>query len=585
MVRIAPEIILALSLWLAFAADLRAETTWMTAAELEAATGEKLAPVAGPKGRAEWAGELVTVEVETLDSGPRRTGRGKVLVAWVRDQTSDACHQIRSVDAGETEIFTEESSGLRPCQSASPDSRPSETLPSPAEILCQRFEASGSSDSEFDRSLTELGETWQAAIKSYQELEEKADPEGGEPPPGLAVSRAELSDPQKLRQIMASLRLSTGLPAEGIAAMPLGDPQLMKIMESLSAGVPAEGAEPMPPPDLQMLTTMMEGLGLSGQATGESGSVPPGAPVPDVLAKMMQDPAVQESLSQMLLQDMPTGDLLFNQTDQLLAPYLDLLVEKIEAYEARTQIAGELDPEVFGQAEEHYRRGVDLTVAGDCLGAIRSFGEAQRLYRELGQDLGQVRTLSFKIGCCLKRRNILGYFSATLELLRLSESLRPLNPSLAAHDRREAGDFEGARQLYRELVEEHQRQGNAAGAARATIDLGVAHIDLGEYKKAKRLLREGLAVLAELTDGERARSEAVAHHSLGNLALATGRFRDATGSYCTALGGWRQLAEPVPESVTLKGLGLALGNLGHRDAARAMFLEHRHLRRSLRISE
>ncbi len=114
---------------LASSAAARADVTWMTASEFEAATGKQFATVTSTRDQGEWAGELVAVEVEDAGGKPQWTGRGRVQVTWTSDRTSHQCFQIHPVDRRELEDFRGPSQNLQRCDGSPGGRRPGGAAP------------------------------------------------------------------------------------------------------------------------------------------------------------------------------------------------------------------------------------------------------------------------------------------------------------------------------------------------------------------------------------------------------------------------------------------------------------------------
>ncbi len=167
--------------------------------------------------------------------------------------------------------------------------------------------------------------------------------------------------------------------------------------------------------------------------------------------------------------------------------------------------------------------------------AVGCFEEALAIYREIGDQQGQVRAANNVAQACLRLR-------------RFPEALQAARRSLAVQQ--QAGD--------------RYSEGIALG------NLGDACRELGRFDEAIDRLEQALVIFRELGDQH---SEADSLSDLGDVYLTMGRLGDALSCLRASLAIWRANGERHGQAATLSRLGLAQKRAGRPKEARELLSE------------
>jgi tetratricopeptide (TPR) repeat protein len=238
---------------------------------------------------------------------------------------------------------------------------------------------------------------------------------------------------------------------------------------------------------------------------------------------------------------------------------------------AAAQDAAQLTGDLAVQAESLKNLGVLDTWHGNYREAAAKLGSALGLYRQLGDRLGQARTLS-NLGGIVDFRQ--GHLEQAISQLRqavalfrdigdrFGESIALTNLGIAETRQ---GHYEQAAGHHRESLAIVRDIGDRHNAANVLDNLGGVLWRQGRYREAGNHLGRALAIFREFGDR---RGEAFASNNLGHVRGGQARFQQAAGFHRQALAILSELGDRSGEAEARNSLGEALSGAGLPEQAR-----------------
>jgi CHAT domain-containing protein len=265
--------------------------------------------------------------------------------------------------------------------------------------------------------------------------------------------------------------------------------------------------------------------------------------------------------------------------------FLDYYVKGVsaatDAFEASTRKESSRDSEAQSRAEALRRKATSLSESNDCVHALPIFVEAERLYRQAGLAVEEIRSLLLRATCLTGSDADL-----TAMLTVVAEKLQALpqsshDPKLVAEALFQAGRWREAREAYQKMLSRAERAKDTSGIAGAFLDMGIVQAAQGDLSAAEVSLKKSLSILSSL-DGELDRNrEGLARESLGRVFLEGGRLDEGVEEIHRAREIWQRFGQPDRDVVSLSRLAAGLSDNGDLAAALSAVHEAEELQRRL----
>ena len=221
---------------------------------------------------------------------------------------------------------------------------------------------------------------------------------------------------------------------------------------------------------------------------------------------------------------------------------------------------------------EHYTKYESHDLAG--------YLEAHRLWRASG-DARQAGELVMQIAEPLRR---FGLYPLLRELcMTMLTDIGEGNERLVASIRGELGNlaslqgnYEEAREFYKQSLEITERLGDQSGRATSLHNLGILAQDQGNYEEARGLYEQSLQIRERLGDQQ---GRASSLHQLGMIAQDQGKYEEARELYEQSQEIFEQLGNQSGRASSLHQLGMIAQDQGNYEEARELYQQ------SLQIDE
>ena len=220
---------------------------------------------------------------------------------------------------------------------------------------------------------------------------------------------------------------------------------------------------------------------------------------------------------------------------------------------------------VLTEGEQLYQQGT----AESLRKAIAKFGEALKLYREVGDRSQEARTLN-KIGLVYsklgEKQKALEYYSQSLPLSRAvgdrSGEASTLNNIGLVYS--ELGEKQKALEYYSQSLPLSRAVGDRSGEARTLNNIGLVYSELGEKQKALEYYSQSLPLSRALGDRSQ---EASTLNNIGFVYSELGEKQKALEYYSQSLPLSHAVGDRSGEANTLNNIGLVYSELGEKQKA------------------
>ncbi len=237
---------------------------------------------------------------------------------------------------------------------------------------------------------------------------------------------------------------------------------------------------------------------------------------------------------------------------------------------------------IRGRARLLRDEGLFLYFSGKHPQALKVFGEAQSLFHDAADSLGEGDALIAKADALL----FLGHAESALTTLRTARALYALTDNavgegnafnLEGDIQDNLGEHETAVDSYRKAIFSFQKAGSEQGLTIVLSDLGDALAPLGRYDEAIDAYRQARILLAGVGDPL---DLANTWQGEADALLLAGHYRQAIAAYETAFMQHASAGNELGQGIAYRGKAQALLQIQDwKGAARAARISLRYLRR------
>jgi len=216
------------------------------------------------------------------------------------------------------------------------------------------------------------------------------------------------------------------------------------------------------------------------------------------------------------------------------------------------------------EADRLFQQGIAQFKRSHLREALRSWQQSLKLYRQLGDQLGEGGSLD-ALGLAY---HSLGDYGKAIEFHQQSlaiarkigsqqgEAVSLGNLGAIYHS---LGDYDKAIEFHQQSLAIARKIGNQRGEAASLDALGLAYRNLGDYGKAIEFHQQSLAIARKIDDQ---REEAVSLDGLGLVYHSLGDYGEAIEFHQQSLAIARKIGNQRGEAVSLGNLGLVYHSLG-----------------------
>jgi len=215
---------------------------------------------------------------------------------------------------------------------------------------------------------------------------------------------------------------------------------------------------------------------------------------------------------------------------EVLAPMLDSMVQgAVVAAEYLDGLAQKIEPmdrRPFAEGDALLERASTLLQAGDSMGALPLYEQAEKSYQTFGSPSGELRSLMGRLRCHSKSRDPLSFMSTMALFTEFQRVGKELNGKvtagaivryLRAVEDSELGEWTQAESLLRGVVQEFEKNGDRLASGRATLDLGVVLAQTGRQAEAEALYKKADELFSRIGGPDSEQNRLVTQLNLASL--------------------------------------------------------------------
>ncbi len=221
------------------------------------------------------------------------------------------------------------------------------------------------------------------------------------------------------------------------------------------------------------------------------------------------------------------------------------------------------------EADGILQRGIQEFEISRFQEALRFWEESLRIYREIGDRLGEANSLG-NLGIAYANlgqyQKAIDFYKQTLEIAieigdRPGEAYSLVNLGLTYQN---LGQYQRAIDFYQQSLKISRQIGDRKAEARILGNLGNAYVDPGQYQRAIDFYQQSLKISRQIGDRK---AEAGILGNLGNAYRSLGQFQRAIDFHQQSLKISRQIGDRLGEANSLGSLGAAYDSLGQYQRA------------------
>ncbi|MCT7986620.1 tetratricopeptide repeat protein [Laspinema sp. A4] len=216
------------------------------------------------------------------------------------------------------------------------------------------------------------------------------------------------------------------------------------------------------------------------------------------------------------------------------------------------------------EADRLMQLGLDAYGRGQFLEVLPLWEEALKIYREIGNQGEEMKTLN---GLGTIYLNLEDYSKAeqsyqqALQIARNTGDQGGEANALVSLGNvyGNLGDYTRSLDSLEQSLQIARNTGNQVGAGFVLSNLGWVYQKMADYPKAQQSYEEALQIARDTGNPVR---EGIILNNLGDIYISLGDYLQAEGSFQKALLLFRQVGKKAEEGITLKNLGKVYQNLG-----------------------